>query len=161
MVNLWNFNMSITPTWAITQPKRSGRWFAQTAKNQERKRGKMFIIKHLDEPSASYLQDAGCYIPRTQAEVFINDSGMNLQAAQGRRRGLPSNGAFTPQKHSGRWPATLLVGVSPSQFAFPGDGDGKDLFRSQDSSAQKRGWNAALTNAGTVYPVFRCFVVAL
>lgn len=31
MVNLWNFNMSMTPTWATAQPNRSGLWFTHAA----------------------------------------------------------------------------------------------------------------------------------
>lgn len=31
MVNLWNFSMSMTPTWATAQPNSSGRWFTQAA----------------------------------------------------------------------------------------------------------------------------------
>lgn len=35
MVNLWNFNMSMTPTWATAHPKRSGLWFTHAAGGQK------------------------------------------------------------------------------------------------------------------------------
>lgn len=34
MVNLWNFSMSMTPTWATAQPNSSGRWFTQAAERK-------------------------------------------------------------------------------------------------------------------------------
>lgn len=35
MVYLWNFSMSMTPTWATAQPKRSGLWLTHAAGGQK------------------------------------------------------------------------------------------------------------------------------
>lgn len=79
--------MSITPTWAITQPKRSGRWFAHAAKNQDRK-GRWSIIKHLcnkqnqnrTKQHLNAFRTLVVFFPRAQKETIRNHLPNSPQA---------------------------------------------------------------------------------
>lgn len=90
MVYLWNLSMSITPTWAITQPKRSGRWFAQAAKGKDRKR-RQCVIKHLNKQK----QHNTCF--QNPVSLYPECTGKNITApflasnmSKGGKVGFPS-----------------------------------------------------------------------
>ena len=49
MVNLWNFSMSMTPTWATAHPNSSGRWFTQAAERKHSQTHHRLIYLNLSE----------------------------------------------------------------------------------------------------------------